>query len=298
MKLRFTIIAFGLCMAVAQTAQAGADAVGVWLTDEGKAKVRLSECGDRLCSEIIWLREPNDERGRPLKDYNNPDPNLRRRPIMGMEILQGLQPAGPSQWSGEIYNPENGKLYKAHLTVGREQLRLKGCVSWGWPCGEQTWMRLQEKETQSPRHPRAPAEQREARAAPTLASREEASERPAGPPQRALSSAAPMPWLQAAPADASPAVTGSVKRGGEDDYLVQVAARQSENEALSAFTQLQQQFPDLLGPYKPLIQMADLGAKGVWYRVRIGPMQQKMSAATLCERLKSAGGDCIVRRQE
>lgn len=323
MKLRLAIVALSLSFVPSQASLA-ADAVGVWLTDEGKAKVRLSECGgDRLCSEIIWLRQPNDENGRPLRDLYNPDPRMRSRPIMGLEILQNLTPAGPGQWQGQIYNPENGKIYTAHLTAGRQELRLKGCVSWGWPCGEQTWVRVKDNAQVAKAQPQA---------------RQQAPQAAAPQPQAQASAqaAAPLPWA-AQPAQAQPsrsttalAATGAVapspqpaqrqpaplqqqvaraqptpppaalapRRSSGEDYLVQIAARQTENEARHAFSELQRQFPHLLGSYQPTILMADLGPRGVWYRVGVGPIDEKGAASAFCEQLKSAGGDCIVRRQE
>jgi len=51
----------------------------------------------------------------------------------------------------------------------------------------------------------------------------------------------------------------------------------------------------VLGDVQPVIQKADLGDRGTYYRVRLGPYQQQ-AAARLCSNLKSAGGDCFVRR--
>lgn len=312
MKFRVAVFALGLSMASGQASLAN-EAAGVWLTDDGKAKVRLSDCGERLCSEIIWLHQATDEYGRPLRDLNNPDPRLRNRPIMGMEILQNLTPAGPRQWQGEIYNPENGKMYKAHLTVGRNEMRLKGCVSWGWPCGEQSWTRVKEA---APKQQPAQALASASGGSPTAA-----PERRRNSDPRWTSSAAAAPSQFAAPSGQAPAAAPPTSEARSaptrhaartppqqpaavaprldgDDYLVQVAARQSQNEALSAFTELQQRYPSLLSSYQPMIQMADLGPKGVWYRVQVGPIDEKDMATAFCEQLKSAGGDCLVRRHQ
>ena len=44
---------------------------------------------------------------------------------------------------------------------------------------------------------------------------------------------------------------------------------------------MQQKYTRLLGNYQPMIQSADLGAKGVWYRLRVGPMSKKAEAQSL-----------------
>ena len=94
---------------------------------------------------------------------------------------------------------------------------------------------------------------------------------------------------------AQPVAAPAPTVGGEQ-FVVQVAARRSQTEALAAFADLQQRYPSLLNSYRPIIQRADLGDKGVWYRLRVGPMTEKTAAATLCQKLKSAGmPSCLVR---
>jgi hypothetical protein len=77
-------------------------------------------------------------------------------------------------------------------------------------------------------------------------------------------------------------------------YVVQLSAQTSEAGAQSTFAGLKQQFPTVLGDLEPNIQRADLGAKGIYYRVRVGPWTERADAVQICEALKSAGGDCYV----
>src|ERR1700689_2267957 len=41
-------------------AQAGGDVTGIWLTQAGDARVRVSKCGGGICGVIVWLRQPID----------------------------------------------------------------------------------------------------------------------------------------------------------------------------------------------------------------------------------------------
>jgi len=71
------------------------------------------DCSGRLCGRIAWLRTARDTAGRPARDNKNPDPASRQRPLCGLTVLQGLQPAGPDRWnSGALYNPEDGQTYR------------------------------------------------------------------------------------------------------------------------------------------------------------------------------------------
>ncbi|MBL4756148.1 MAG: SPOR domain-containing protein [Rhizobiales bacterium] len=82
------------------------------------------------------------------------------------------------------------------------------------------------------------------------------------------------------------------------EYVVQIAARRSEEQALGAFEQVKSQYASAIGNYRPLIQRADLGDRGVYYRLRVGPMSSQAEAAQVCNNLKAAGmGDCLVRER-
>ena len=92
---------------------------------------------------------------------------------------------------------------------------------------------------------------------------------------------------------ARPAAAAPTGAGG---YVVQVSARRSLQDALAAFVDLRQKYTSLLGAKQPDIQEADLGTRGKWYRVRVGPPVSKQAAGDLCKGLKSAGWKgCIVK---
>jgi len=121
-----------------------ADPTGTWLTNGGKATVRIASCGPELCGTIIALREPNGlATGRPKTDVNNPDASKRNRPMIGVPIVLGMKPSGtPDKWNGQVYNAEDGKTYTGSITMqGARSLKLEGCVFGGLICKAQTWTR-------------------------------------------------------------------------------------------------------------------------------------------------------------
>ena len=143
MALRSGFLAL-LLMALAPTgyaAQAGGDPSGIWLTQNGDAKIKVSKCGGGICGVIVWLKEPIDPAtGKPAIDDKNPNPTLARRPMMGLPLFSGMRPSGTGQWSGKIYNADDGKSYDSHIALaGRNELRVEGCV--GPLCGGETWTR-------------------------------------------------------------------------------------------------------------------------------------------------------------
>ena len=88
----------------------------------------------------------------------------------------------------------------------------------------------------------------------------------------------------------------AVQSAGNGKFVVQVTARRDQTSALEAFANLQQKYPGVLASYQPLIQRADLGKKGIFYRLRVGPLDTKSAAGNLCGRLKAKGlKTCFVR---
>ena len=121
-----------------------ADPLGKWLTQENKATVAISHCGDALCGTIVALKEPNDPAtGKPKTDINNPDAAKRGRPVIGVQIVFDMKPSGkPDAWDGQVYNAEDGKTYTGSITLtSATTLDLKGCALAGLICKTQTWTR-------------------------------------------------------------------------------------------------------------------------------------------------------------
>jgi uncharacterized protein (DUF2147 family) len=88
-------------------------AEGAWFIDGTGVAVQIFDCSGLLCGRIIWLEKARDTAGRPARDNKNPDPVLRQRPLCGLTVFQGLQPAGLDHWSsGTLYNPDDGKTYR------------------------------------------------------------------------------------------------------------------------------------------------------------------------------------------
>jgi uncharacterized protein (DUF2147 family) len=120
----------------------GTEPTGIWLTQAGDARVRVSKCGGGICGVIVWLREPIDSStGRPQVDDKNPDPALKARPVIGLPLFSGMRPSGPNKWSGHIYNADDGGTYASSISLASsDSLRVEGCV--GALCGGETWTRF------------------------------------------------------------------------------------------------------------------------------------------------------------
>jgi len=149
LRIRCRLAAVGLCILATISISVGfsetsaaADALGAWYTGDRESQVRIVNCGTALCGNLVWLKQPNDPAtGRPKTDKHNADASKQSRPLLGVPIVVGMKPSGPGQWSGEVYNAEDGKTYSGSFTLtGPNTADLKGCVL-GILCKSQTWTR-------------------------------------------------------------------------------------------------------------------------------------------------------------
>ena len=130
-----------LLAATSALAQSASEPSGVWLTQAGDARVKISKCGGGICGVIVGLKDPIDQAtGKPQVDDKNPNPALKKRPMIGLPLFSGMQPVAANKWSGQIYNADDGGTYASSISVaGPDTLRVEGCV--GALCGGETWTR-------------------------------------------------------------------------------------------------------------------------------------------------------------
>jgi uncharacterized protein (DUF2147 family) len=103
---------------------------GVWLDDTGEGAIEIAPCGERLCGRIVWLKAPNDERGRPLTDGYNPETTKRKRPICGLPVIGDLKRQANGAWdAGWIYDPKEGKSYDVEIKMrSPDRLQVTGYI--------------------------------------------------------------------------------------------------------------------------------------------------------------------------
>lgn len=123
-------IGWGILLLFATPVFAQSDILGRWIPPEEDSVVEIYRCGEHFCGRIAALERPLNEQGQPRVDINNRDESLKGRPLLGMELLRGFVQKGPSDFrDGQIYNPRDGKLYKAVLTLLENgALRVRGYV--------------------------------------------------------------------------------------------------------------------------------------------------------------------------
>ena len=100
------------------------EAKGVWLRQEGAARVKIATCGASLCGTIVWLKD-TDGPGR-----------------IGQRVFFDMRPSGSNTWAGSAFNPEDGNTYSGKLAVSGNVLTTTGCALGGLICKSMNWSRV------------------------------------------------------------------------------------------------------------------------------------------------------------
>ena len=94
-----------------------------------------------------------------------------------------------------------------------------------------------------------------------------------------------------------PRIAAPKKRALLNDYVVQMASLPNKDQARKRLMRLQREYRDLLGDLSGEIMRADLGARGIFYRVHVGSFADKRAASSLCATLKKRGQDCFILKR-
>ena len=104
--------------------------IGKWLSEDGDAIIKMYDDHGKIFGKIIWLKEPNNEQGHPKVDDKNPNPQLRRRKILGLVIVKNFVYKKGLLWTeGTIYDPKSGNTYDANMELKEKNtLSLRGYI--------------------------------------------------------------------------------------------------------------------------------------------------------------------------
>lgn len=125
----FLVVLFTVFCAKVQAITGRGDICGKWESVENNLIIQVYIADGAFKAKIIWF---SDTEGKPMDywtDRRNPNPALRSRKILGMEILRGLQydPHSHTWENGMVYDSKHGREWNASAYIDKHgQLRVRG----------------------------------------------------------------------------------------------------------------------------------------------------------------------------
>jgi uncharacterized protein (DUF2147 family) len=133
-------------MIPAQSLSAQDSPVGIWITvgNDGiteNSHVQVYEKNGLLYGKIVKLLKAPQNQTCEICEGDK-----KGKPLLGMEIINGLKKNGTQYSGGELIDPENGKTYKCKLWRDHNHLKVRGYAAFFFKT--QTWYPVEQK------HPR------------------------------------------------------------------------------------------------------------------------------------------------
>lgn len=100
----------GLLWAAPALAWEAVDPSGVWLREDGKARVEIAPCGTDLCATNLWIGDTSGSEE------------------VGDRLVISPQPRSATTLTGKAYDPKRDRTYSITIEVGRDSLTTRGCV--------------------------------------------------------------------------------------------------------------------------------------------------------------------------
>ena len=108
-----------LCLSDISSATTELD--GVWLRDDGNARVRIAPCGDNICATNLWIGDTSG--GEAVGDR--------------LVLTLVREPDGTC--SGNAYDPKRNWNYAMTITASPGALTTRGCIIGRLICRDVTW---------------------------------------------------------------------------------------------------------------------------------------------------------------
>lgn len=94
---------------------------GVWMRDDGNARVRIAPCGSKLCATNLWIKDTSE--GEEVGD----------------RLVMSLDRKSDTKLAGTAYDSKRDRTYAITVIVGRNSLTTRGCILGGLLCRDVNW---------------------------------------------------------------------------------------------------------------------------------------------------------------
>ncbi len=85
--------------------------LGQWYTEGKAALIEFSKNENGYFGKVLWLQDKLNNGKREI-DKNNENPQFRKRPILGIQLIWSLHYQDGIWTGGWLYDPESGKTFR------------------------------------------------------------------------------------------------------------------------------------------------------------------------------------------
>jgi len=117
-NLRTILIAAG---ALAASTAGAAELNGVWLRDDGNARVRIAPCGDKVCATNLWIGDTS------------------KGEAVGDKLVMTLARQADGSFSGTAYDAKRDWNFSMKIQATPSTLATQGCVLGRLLCRDVNW---------------------------------------------------------------------------------------------------------------------------------------------------------------
>lgn len=100
------------------------DISGNWARGDGKARVRIVECGKDICATNTWIK-----------------PGTAKEKT-GDRLVMSINQTADGEYSGTAFDPQRNLTYKISVKVDGDKMTTNGCVLAGLLCRNVGWSRI------------------------------------------------------------------------------------------------------------------------------------------------------------
>jgi uncharacterized protein (DUF2147 family) len=116
------------------TARAAERPEGFWVSQSGNVEVQIGACGQALCGRVVRVMA-NHSMGGPGGSAAPPAQ-------VGQVLMSDFAPSGEGQWTGHLFNREDGRTYDCVLTPAGRTMEVRAYLFFPIFGKSQTWTRV------------------------------------------------------------------------------------------------------------------------------------------------------------
>lgn len=101
---------------------------GVWLTEDGEAKIEIIETYDGIYEgTVVWTKAQSQ----------------KARKSIGIKVVRDFEKSGKNKYQGKIYHPDNGEMYNGSIRIlSHGEIKVRAYMSFSLFGKSQDWTRV------------------------------------------------------------------------------------------------------------------------------------------------------------